>query len=63
MNNAFVHNYGMTTNFLADHNMMRLQHPPYAPHLAPSDFYLFPTVKEELKGIEMVDQEDLFYRL
>jgi hypothetical protein len=53
----------MTTSFLADHNMVRLQHPPYSPNLAPSDFSLFPTVKEKLKDIEMVDEEDLFYPL
>jgi hypothetical protein len=53
----------MTTSFLADDNRMRLQHPPHSPNLAPSDFYLFPTVKEKLKDSEMVDEEDLFYRL
>jgi hypothetical protein len=58
MNNAPVHNCGMTTNFLADHNMVRLRHPPYSPDLAPNDFYLFPTVEEKLKEVEMVDEED-----
>jgi hypothetical protein len=53
----------MTTRFLADHNMVRLQHPPSSPDLAPSDFCFFPTVKEQLKDIEMVDGADLFYRL
>jgi hypothetical protein len=33
------------------------------PDVAPSDFYSFPTVKEELKDIKMVDEKDLFYRL
>jgi hypothetical protein len=37
--------------------------PTYSPDLAPSDFYLFSTVKEKLKDIEMVDEVDLFYRL
>jgi len=27
-----------------------LPHPPYSPDLAPSDFYLFPELKEHLKG-------------
>jgi hypothetical protein len=61
--NAPVHNYGMTTSFLADQNMVRLQHPPYSPDLAPSDFYLFPTVKEKPKDMEIVDEENVFYRL
>jgi hypothetical protein len=40
--------------------MVQLQYPPYLPDLAPSDFYSFPTVKEELKDIKMVDEKDLF---
>jgi hypothetical protein len=63
MDNAPVHNCGMTISFHADHNLVRLQHPPYSPDLASSDFYLFQTVKEKLKNIEMVDEKDLFYRL
>jgi hypothetical protein len=27
-----------------------LDHPPYSPDLAPSDFYLFPKLKKELRG-------------
>jgi len=27
-----------------------LPHPPYSPELAPSDFHLFPKLKEHLKG-------------
>jgi hypothetical protein len=53
----------MTTSFLADHNMVRIQHSPYSPDLAPSDFDLFSTVKEKLIDNEMVDEEDLLYRL
>jgi hypothetical protein len=63
MDDAAVHNCEMTTNFLAYHNEVRLRHSLYSPDLAPSDFYLSPTVKEKLKDIEMVDEEDLFYRL
>jgi hypothetical protein len=43
--------------------MIRLKHPLSSPDLAPSDFYLFPTLKERLKDLEMVDEEDLFNRL
>jgi hypothetical protein len=45
------------------HNMIWLKHPPYSPNLAPSDCYLFQTVKEKLKNIQMVDERDLFCRL
>ena len=27
-----------------------LDHPPYSPNLAPSDYHLFPGLKEQLKG-------------
>jgi hypothetical protein len=27
-----------------------LCHPPYNPYLAPSDFWVFPTMKRELRG-------------
>jgi hypothetical protein len=53
----------MTASFPADDNIAQPEHPPYSPDLAPSDFYLFRTVKEKLKDIEMVDEEDLSYRL
>jgi hypothetical protein len=43
--------------------MIRLQHPPDSLDLLPSDFYLFPTIKEKLKDIQMADEEDLFYRV
>jgi hypothetical protein len=30
--------------------MLSLPHPPYLPDLAPSDFFLFPKMKMQLKG-------------
>jgi hypothetical protein len=43
---------------ISEDNMIRLKHPPDSPHLAPSDFYLFRTVKEKLKNIQMLVEED-----
>jgi len=34
-------------------------HPPYSPHLAPSDFYLFSKMKKHLAGKGFTDDEDL----
>jgi hypothetical protein len=48
---------------MAEHDMTRLKHPPYSPDFALRDFYLFPTIKERLTDIQMVDEEDLFSRL
>ncbi|XP_012937689.1 histone-lysine N-methyltransferase SETMAR-like [Aplysia californica] len=36
-----------------------LQHPPYSPDLAPSDFYLYPKLKEYLKGKRYADDDEV----
>ena len=36
-----------------------LEHPTYSPDLAPSDFFLFPTIKEILKGRHFDDIHDI----
>ena len=35
------------------------EHPPYSPDLAPSDFFLFPKMKEHLVGKRFASDEDL----
>jgi hypothetical protein len=40
-------NFGYHTQFLA-------KHPPYSPHLAPCDFFLFPKMKLKLKGCRLI---------
>jgi hypothetical protein len=43
------------------HNGFRkLAHPPYSPDIAPSDFYLFGKVKNELIGKSIHDEHELF---
>ena len=43
--------------YLAKNNIPVMEHPPYSPHLAPCDFFLFPKIKSALKGtrFESVD--------
>jgi len=36
--------------FLAHNSIIALPQPPYSPNLAPCDFFLFPTMKLQLKG-------------
>ena len=36
-----------------------LEHPAYSPDLAPSDFFLFPKIKEILKGRHFDDTENI----
>lgn len=38
----------------------RLEHPPYSPDLAPSDFFLFGYLKKLLEGQEFIDAQQLF---
>ena len=38
-----------------------LEHPPYIKELAPSDFFLFPKMKEHLAGKRFANDEDLKY--
>ena len=34
-----------------------LPHPPYSPYMTPSDFYLFPKLKSNLRGIQFGSNE------
>ena len=43
--------------FLAERNVTMLDHPPYSPDLAPCDFFLFPKLKEVIKGVRFPDME------
>ncbi|GFS04800.1 histone-lysine N-methyltransferase SETMAR [Elysia marginata] len=40
-------------------NFVVLPHPSYSPDIAPSDFYLFPKLKEHLKGNHYESDEDV----
>jgi len=36
-----------------------LEHPAYSPDVAPGDFFLFPEIKEILKGMHFDDIDDI----
>jgi len=44
---------------LATKQITVLEHPVYSPDLAPSDFFLFPKIKEILKGRHFDDIDDI----
>jgi len=48
--NAPTHTALSVREFLATKQMTVLEHPAFSPDLAPSDFFLFPKIKEILKG-------------
>jgi len=45
--------------FLAEESILVITQPPYSPDLAPSDFWLFPSLKMGLKGPRFATMEDI----
>jgi len=45
--------------FLATKQITVLEHPAYSPDLAPSDFFLFPKIREILKGRHFEYTDDI----
>ena len=48
--NAPVHNSILVTDYLTKMGIKTVPRPPYSPDLAPCDFWLFPKLKEKLRG-------------
>ena len=57
--NAPAHTAGVATSVAAECGYELLPHPPYSPDLAPSDFYLFPLLKEHLRGRQYASDNDI----
>ena len=57
--NAPVHVSRVVKQTMSDLNIEPLQHPPYSPDLAICDFFLFPTVKDHLRGRKFESREEL----
>jgi len=45
--------------FLATTQITLLEHPAYSPALVPNDFFLFPKIKEMMKGRHFDDIDDI----
>ncbi len=48
--NASSHTSTLTLALIGESGINMLAHPPYSPNLAPCDFFLFPRLKNELRG-------------
>ena len=48
--NASLHISAQTTGFLSSQNIDLMSHSPYSCDLAPNDFFLFPYVKNKMRG-------------
>jgi len=58
-NNAPAHAALSVREFLATKRITVLEHPAYSMDLVPSDFFLFPKIKEILKGRHFDDTDDI----
>lgn len=57
--NAPVHKSRVAMAALHKHGFQSIVHPPYSPDLAPSDFYLFPNLKKDLRGRKFSDDNEV----
>lgn len=57
--NAPAHRSQVAMAALANSCFKVLTHPPYSPDLAPSDYFLFPNLKKELKGQRFESDEEI----
>jgi [histone H3]-lysine36 N-dimethyltransferase SETMAR len=56
--NASSHTAARTKEFLEAQNIELMDHPPYSPDLAPNDFFLFPHIKNKLRGQRFTTPEE-----
>ena len=57
--NAPAHNAMGIREFLAKNNIAVPEQRPYSPDLAPCNFFLFPKLKEVIKGTRFLDSESI----
>ncbi|GBP07494.1 Mariner Mos1 transposase [Eumeta japonica] len=57
--NASVHTARVSRQALKDTGFSEIDHPPYSPDLAPSDYFLFSNLKKELRGRRFVDDNEM----
>jgi len=59
LDNAPAHRPVLVKDFLTKNNMTTLEHPPYSPDLATTDFYLFSRIKSAVKRRRVGDATDI----
>jgi len=57
--NARLHSVAQTQDLITSFRWEQMDHPPYSPDLAPSDFHLFVHLKKFLGGKRFDDDDDL----
>jgi hypothetical protein len=56
LDHCSIHTSRVSTDWLEEKDIVRMPQPPYSHDLVPSDFHLFPTVKEKLERIQLADE-------
>jgi len=59
--NAPAHTVSIVMSAAVDCGYILLPHPPNSPDLAPSDFYLFPMLKDHLHGKQFSTDIDIIH--
>lgn len=57
--NARPHTANIVKEALNDLEWEVLSHPPYSPDLAPTDYHLFRSMSNQMRGVTFTDDEDL----
>jgi [histone H3]-lysine36 N-dimethyltransferase SETMAR len=57
--NARPHTAARVLEFLAKNKVAVMKHPPYSPDLAPCDFWMFPKLKEVLRGRKFSSNKEI----
>ncbi|CAH2011250.1 unnamed protein product [Acanthoscelides obtectus] len=56
--NASSHTAQRTRQYLTEENVELLDHPPYSPDLSPNDIFIFPKIKNRLRGQRLHSSEE-----
>ena len=59
--NASSHTSAQTRDFLRTENIELMGHPAYSPNLATNDFFLFPHIKNKLRGQRYSTPEEVYW--
>ena len=59
MDNAPIHRAETVKQYMDSAGLTRTPHPAYSPDLAPSDFYLFGTLKTRIKGVRFRSSDEI----
>lgn len=59
VDNAPVHRCTIVQDYLEEEKIQQVPHPAYSPDLAPSDFWLFPKLKSQLRGRRFSNRQAL----